>query len=464
MFNYKKISVMLAVLLSISMIAGACSKDGDAENTDVSINVIDKVDDVTTTTAPIMPAPGETFTNADGTPVTGINGEVLTAPPETAPIPPADENATTTQGMSLEDLFGGNQEPPTILPDRPVESSERYGYNTLNDEEKELYDKIVEGATVGITAIPGYEDWSGDSWTKVMGMVYNQEPQLFWLSPKTKVGEILMTTSNPYQIDKMQDAILENVQPVLDAAEAASTTYDKLKIFHDYIVLNAVFEKGESRSDYHGTIYGVFANPEGTQGAIQCSGYAKTMHYLCGKAGIESMVIVGENEHDLSHAWNVVKVDGEWYNIDATFDDPIFDEPVLNYLRHTFFLVPDEWIHGETHRRVNEFKNLDGTTYTSYFDAPVCDSTDANYFHVTGTVYSDFASADAGIKSALDNAIDNGLGTAHIMVDSLELYNKLIEVRMDYNTHAKERSSTVRSLSDISREKMLIVQFDIKYN
>ena len=38
------------------------------------------------------------------------------------------------------------------------------------------------------------------------------------------------------------------------------------------------------------------------------------------------------------HAWNKVKVDGSWYNIDLTWDDPVSSRPILSY---DYFLVSD---------------------------------------------------------------------------------------------------------------------------
>lgn len=57
-------------------------------------------------------------------------------------------------------------------------------------------------------------------------------------------------------------------------------------------------------------------------GYCVCEGYSKIMSMLCNKAGIECYVIYGElndsNGHNSDHAWNLVKIDGEWYESDIT--------------------------------------------------------------------------------------------------------------------------------------------------
>ena len=54
-----------------------------------------------------------------------------------------------------------------------------------------------------------------------------------------------------------------------------------------------------------------------------CNGYAMATFYLCNKAGVETRFIrgIGGNDTKVNHAWNAVKIDGKWYNIDVTWDD-----------------------------------------------------------------------------------------------------------------------------------------------
>lgn len=53
-----------------------------------------------------------------------------------------------------------------------------------------------------------------------------------------------------------------------------------------------------------------------------CEGYAKIMCMLCNKAKIDCYIIYGElkdnSGHNSDHAWNLVNLDGEWYESDIT--------------------------------------------------------------------------------------------------------------------------------------------------
>ena len=65
-----------------------------------------------------------------------------------------------------------------------------------------------------------------------------------------------------------------------------------------------------------------------------CQGYAETMFYLLKQAGIPCSIASSAN---INHAWNVVKIHGNWYHIDVTWDDPVWDVPGKSL--HRYFLV-----------------------------------------------------------------------------------------------------------------------------
>ena len=67
------------------------------------------------------------------------------------------------------------------------------------------------------------------------------------------------------------------------------------------------------------------ANTEGSSNYAVCDGYALAYEYLLQQCGIEAVVIGGDAGSDEfstgGHAWNLVKLDGVWYEADPTWDD-----------------------------------------------------------------------------------------------------------------------------------------------
>ena len=457
----------IAFIMAVSMLTAGCSADdsGSGEGTSVSINVIGGSDDSSAgsdDSSGNSPAEGTTATtfatelvlDENGETITGANGEAMTQPV----LPEIDPSQTLSDEEILAAMTGTTATPQLNISQN---AGKRYAYETLSKDEKELYDAIVSGIEGLRYKICAEDAYTTEEWAKIYGLVYNQEPQLFYMSGKLKVGKLFYLTKDAESINKMQKSIDATVNKLIQEANGKSSAFDKLKVFHDYLVLNSTFELNGTTSDYNSTIYNAFGSGA-AQGNIQCAGYAKAMQYLCDKAGIACMVVTGENTDGDSHAWNVVEVDGEWYNLDCTWDDPILTTPNYKNLRYKFFLVPDKWIHNISHMHVSQ-KKLSGGKYITYFTPPACTATAKNYFIQSGLVYKDFDSADKAIRAEIKKAAENGSRTAHIMAGSKDVYKAIYDARMDYNSYAKEFSG-VRGVSDECNSDMLVIEFDVLYN
>lgn len=98
---------------------------------------------------------------------------------------------------------------------------------------------------------------------------------------------------------------------------------EKVKKIHDYIINLASYDTLKKKS----SAYDLLINKSSV-----CEGYALAAYRLFKEAGLESRIISGRGNGE-SHAWNLVKVEGKWYNIDLTWDDPVSrtGEAILSY-------------------------------------------------------------------------------------------------------------------------------------
>lgn len=141
------------------------------------------------------------------------------------------------------------------------------------------------------------------------------------------------------------------------------TEYEKVLVVHDYIINNTKYDE---RLDSEGVVppesysaYGVLSLGIGV-----CEGYAKAMKYLLDDAGIESLIVIGESRGE-NHAWNLVKIDEEYYHIDSTWDDPVSKEG-SDVLRYNFLNLNDEDI-SKTHYWNREcYPKASGIKYNYY--------------------------------------------------------------------------------------------------
>lgn len=109
------------------------------------------------------------------------------------------------------------------------------------------------------------------------------------------------------------------------------STRDKIKVIHDYIINNTEYDtlRTDNINDTtyrSNTAYGVLIEKRGI-----CSGYSDTMKIFLDKLNIVNYKICNDK-----HIWNLVLLDGEWYHLDLTWDDPISDK---NITRDNYFLI-----------------------------------------------------------------------------------------------------------------------------
>ena len=127
------------------------------------------------------------------------------------------------------------------------------------------------------------------------------------------------------EIDKKVEKIID------DNVTDNMTTKDKIKVIHDYIINNTDYDtlktKDVNDKTYKSnTAYGVFFEGYGI-----CSGYSDAMAIFLDKLNIINYKISNDQ-----HIWNLVYLDGVWYHLDLTWDDPVSDK---NVTRDNYFLI-----------------------------------------------------------------------------------------------------------------------------
>lgn len=95
--------------------------------------------------------------------------------------------------------------------------------------------------------------------------------------------------------------------------QAGRSDYSRALWLHDWLIYNADYD--ESYTYYYAD--GVLLHGTGV-----CQSYALAYDLLLHEIGIESLYITGTTSGD-DHAWNLVKLDGSWYHVDCTWDDPV---------------------------------------------------------------------------------------------------------------------------------------------
>ena len=118
-------------------------------------------------------------------------------------------------------------------------------------------------------------------------------------------------------------------------------TREKIKTFHDWIINNTRYDTNFNASTDQKSYPFHPYNAYGPliEGYAVCSGYSDAMAIFLNKIGIKNYKISSQrNDNSEGHVWNYVLIDGTWYHIDLTWDDPVTNDK-SNILIYDFFLV-----------------------------------------------------------------------------------------------------------------------------
>ena len=167
-------------------------------------------------------------------------------------------------------------------------------YNLTVDEFNAIYDELeVEHERM----LGTYEFYTSLKYTKI----------------GNRVSTIRLNTNDTYadaqerykKVNQNADAILAGIEPEMD-------DLDKVLYLHDSIVELVTYSNGNI-GDQRYTLGGAL----GDEDAV-CMGYAKALNLLLKEVGFETDYVRCD---ELGHGWSYVKLDGQWYHIDATWDD-----------------------------------------------------------------------------------------------------------------------------------------------
>ena len=125
-------------------------------------------------------------------------------------------------------------------------------------------------------------------------------------------------------------------QLVDQANTLCQTDLEKVFYVHEWLVQNIAYDREHLKDDVQDD-----HNLRGTllEGTAVCDGYAKTYALTLRKLGITGVLVTSK---DIGHAWNMVELDGNWYQVDCTWDDPVDGSDQLGYCMHKHLLCTTE--------------------------------------------------------------------------------------------------------------------------
>ena len=124
----------------------------------------------------------------------------------------------------------------------------------------------------------------------------------------------------------------KNVRKLISGVNDSWDDFHKALYLHDTLATQT--EYVDTNDNIEHAAYGALVNGEAV-----CQGYSHAYGLLLKRCGIKSSVVIS---NQMGHEWNIVKVNGNFYHVDVTWDDPTYD--TLGYVRHEYFLLSDSAI------------------------------------------------------------------------------------------------------------------------
>lgn len=273
------------------------------------------------------------------------------------------------------DTIDKNIETPEIITDNPLDniqdgssnvgqvdysdvSVDKYFYNQLEEYSKTIYRAFESNKENMKTGT--YKIEFGNSFSDLLDTANGQEelgsyyqaaieaytydnPEIFYLSPNKMYLNIETTitrSGNTYNVyinngnqsnylidefasDSQVDSAINAVEEVKNRifSKRTGNTYADIKMVHDYLVDNLEYDTSISRDNIY-NVYGALVNR-----VAVCEGYARSFKYIMDEMQIPCVLVIGKGTNSQgqieNHAWNYIQLNGVWYAVDTTWDDPV---------------------------------------------------------------------------------------------------------------------------------------------
>lgn len=308
---------------------------------------------------------------------------------------------------------------PERIEDVECVSADRYAHNTLDQTKQQVYDEMLyaimnhkERVRLSTRDVTDVED--------CYDAICADYGEIFWVE-KCSYGTVMLY-EQPYAVSfsaeyaytpEETEQLKAQMQPVIDdyleqLAECESD-YEKTELLYRRLISEVDYDL---KADNNQNILSVFLGK-----STVCQGYASAAQYLLQQSGIQNAIVTGVAQGE-PHAWNLVKLDGEYYYLDVTWGNTGYNAA------HS---------RGEKAGAGVNYSYLNLTTdelFTSHepnvsFPVAECTATENNYHRKNHLYFNEWNEAAIGEK--LRNAYDKGVSDISLKFASEELMRQAQE-------------------------------------
>lgn len=314
-------------------------------------------------------------------------------------------------------------------------------------------------------------------------------PGVFWLKESFTssyynggVGIRLCSYYSAEELNKRKAKFDNKVSEIIKPLESEMSEYERELYIHNYLIKNCEYDNAASelvKNNVHSdsgesfTAYGALIECNAV-----CQGYSDAMSYLLACVGIENTEISGTSQGG-NHIWNAVKIDGDWYYLDATWDDHGDEVYQYDYFNITTSQLEYDHTIAETYENMTEEEitgggsNL-GRNFNIFI--PDCTEESENYYVKNGAILQGFDEEnDVLMGEELLKVALNGDTYYNICVDRNyvdyenaceQLFDPYIYRFQNYVNYANSHLSEYQidySASIVKKDKLNVITVKLSY-
>lgn len=291
-----------------------------------------------------------------------------------------------------------------------------YYHSMIEGDERELYDLILDGMLDHDTSIilPANIE---NKLQKITQMILNDHPEIFWTDGvyqytayDDKTDLEINYVYNRDEIKSRTKEIEATVNEFNLLLSPEDTDYDIVRKVYLYLIDTVEYVSGSSDNQ---NIYSSLVNRESV-----CAGYSKATQYLLQRNGIQTLYVSGLANGSYgwdNHAWNIVRCDEEYYQVDTTFGDGYTNPDVrmaeLGIHNYAYLCIDDDAMY-RNHQPSQEL------------NIPNCNSLKLNYYLQNG-LYADVF--DEQVMQSMHDSVSNGEKTWCYQFSNYEAYSECLK-------------------------------------
>ncbi len=197
----------------------------------------------------------------------------------------------------------------------------------LMGEDESLAERLVNAwsnleTEIDISDLNIYLNDISDAGDDLYSKILFDNPLLYYVSrnfyyayyPNGRIATILpvYTVEDKAEIRETLEAIGHATADILLNVNDSMDDFQKVMAVHDYMVFHYEYDTSLEENTIK-----IMTEKIGV-----CQSYALAFKHVMNTIGIDCTFVPSDA---MRHAWNLVKIDGRWYHIDVTWDDPVTD-------------------------------------------------------------------------------------------------------------------------------------------